>query len=285
MRALNLTFILLAVAFASAAEIHPPAQVAAGTAITIPSSGSGDATFYLVGPACAVKRQVQVGSEISVDSDQLEHAGRYVAILCASDGCTSASFFVAPAAANKLSLLVHPSRVPVASSDGITTVAFVLDNFQNLVLKPEQVKFSILPKDGKEASTERPAQNGLAWVRISSAKKEGPVKIAAAIGHADEIRVVQQVAADACNLRIKASRTKTAYLVETDPVRDCSGNPVPDGTVVSFTKTDAAGKTTVDVPIKRGVAKVEMPIEGAARITVASGVVTGNELQVAGGGR
>lgn len=285
MRALNLTFILLAVAFASAAEIHPPAQVAAGTAIRIPSSGSGDATFYLVGPASAVKRQVQAGSEISVDSDQLEHAGRYVAILCASDGCTSASFFVAPAAANKLSLLVHPSRVPVASSDGITTVAFVLDNFQNLVLKPEQVKFSILPKDGKEASTERPAQNGLAWVRISSAKKEGPVKIAAAIGHADEIRVVQQVAADACNLRIKASRTKTAYLVETDPVRDCSGNPVPDGTVVSFTKTDAAGKTTVDVPIKRGVAKVEMPIEGAARITVASGVVTGNELQVAGGGR
>jgi hypothetical protein len=94
---------------------------------------------------------------------------------------------------------------------------------------------------------------------------------------------VQQVAADACNLRIKASRGQKGILVETDPVRDCAGNAVPDGTVVSFTKSDTGGKTTVDVPIKRGVAKVEMTVEGSARITVASGVVTGNELEVSGG--
>ncbi len=274
---------VLVAAVAHAAEIHPPAQVNAGTAITIPSSGSGDATFYLIGPNAANKRKVQAESDISVDSDQLERAGRYVAVLCASDGCTSADFFVVPAAANKVSLLVHPSRVPVASPNRISTVAFVFDNFKNFVLKPEQVKFSILPKDGKEVSASRDAENGIAWVRVSSAKKEGPVKIGAAIGHADEVRVVQQVAAEACNLRIKASRTKAAFLIETDPVRDCSGNAVPDGTVVSFTKADSAGKTTVDVPIKRGVAKVEMPIEGQARVTAASGVVTGNELQVAGG--
>jgi hypothetical protein len=230
-----------------------------------------------------VKRKVQAGADVSIDSDQVERAGRYIAVLCASDGCGSSSFFVVPAAANKLSLLVHPSRVPVGSGDGISTVAFVFDNFQNVVMKPEQVKFSILPKDAKEMTANRGSQNGVAWVRISSAKKEGPVRVGAAIGNANEVRVVQQVAAEACNLRIKASRTKTAFLVETDPVRDCSGNAVPDGTIVSFTKSDAAGKTTVDVPIKRGVAKVEMPIEGSARITVASGVITGNELQVAGG--
>jgi hypothetical protein len=274
---------VLIAAVAQAAELHPPAQVTAGTSITIPSSGSGDATFYLVGPTVASKRKVQAGGDISVDSDQLEHAGRYVAVLCGSDGCASSSFFVVAAAANKTSLLVHPSRVPVGSNNGISIVAFVFDNFHNFVLKPVQVKFSILPKDGKEVSANRPTENGLAWVRVSSAKKEGPVRIGAEIGNADEVRVVQQVAADACNLRIKASRTKTAFLVETDPVRDCSGNAVPDGTVVSFTKSDAEGKTTVDVPIKRGVAKVEMPVEGRARITVASGVVTGNELEVAGG--
>jgi len=284
MRALTTILIgIIAGSLAHAAEIHPPAQVTAGTAITIPSSGSGDATFYLVGPSSASKRKVQAGSDIAVDSDQLERAGRYVAILCASDGCSSANFFVVPAAANKVSLLVHPSRVPVGSANGISTVAFVFDNFHNFVVKPEQVKFSILPKDAKEISATRDAQNGVAWVRVSSAKKEGAVRIAAAIGHADEVRVVQQVAADACNLRIKASRTKTAFLIETDPVRDCSGNAVPDGTVVSFTANGSAGKTTVDVPIKRGVARVEMPIEGQARISVASGVVTGNELEVAGG--
>jgi hypothetical protein len=84
-------------------------------------------------------------------------------------------------------------------------------------------------------------------------------------------------------LRIKASRDKHGFLIETDPVHDCSGNPVPDGTVVSFTESDSAGKTTVDVPIKRGVAKVDMPIDGRATITVASGVVTGNALEVSGG--
>ncbi len=284
MRKLSTFFVVVVVsAVASAAELRPPAQVVAGTAMTIPSGGSGEATFYLVGPDIATKQKVQAGSGISIESEKLERAGRYVAILCASDGCTSANFSVIPAAANKVSLLVHPSRVPVDSANRISAVAFVFDNFRNFVLKPEQIRFSILPKDAKEISANRATENGAAWVRISSGKKEGPVRLAAAIGNANEVRVVQQVAAEACNLRIKASRTKTAFLIETDPVRDCSGNSVPDGTVVSFTKSDSAGKTTVDVPIKRGVARVELPVHGSARIAVASGVVTGNELQIAGG--
>jgi hypothetical protein len=279
-----LTLIMLSLALdAAASEIHVPAQVTAGTAIIIQTSGSGDATFYLIGPAIARKNKVQAGSNISVDSDQLEHAGRYVAVLCASDGCTAKNFSVNPGAANRLSFLVHPSRIPVGATQGISAVAIVRDSFQNLVPKPEAVTFSVMAKGEKPVSTSRTSENAVAWVRLTSAKKEGPTKLGASIGHADEIRVVQQVAADACNLRIKASRAKRGFLIETDPVHDCSGNPVPDGTVVSFTESDNGGKTTVDVPIKRGVAKVEMPIDGQAKITVASGVVTGNELEVAGG--
>jgi hypothetical protein len=273
-------FALAAALNLAASEIHPPAKVTAGASIKIPTSGSGEATFYLVGPAGASKSKVQAGSEISVDSDQLEDAGRYVAALCASDGCTSASFFVEPAGANKLSFLVHPSRVPVSTPNGITAMAIVHDSFQNLVLKAEPVTFSVLAKGEKPVSAARTSENGVAWVRLTSARKEGPTKLGAAIGHADEIRVVQQVAADACNLRIKATRDKKNFVIETDPVHDCAGNPVPDGTVVSFTASDAAGKTTVDVPIKRGIARVDLPIEGRAKVTVASGVVTGNELEV-----
>jgi hypothetical protein len=274
--------LLVAALTASASEIHPPAQTTAGNSITIPTSGSGEATFYLIGPASAIKQKVQAGSGISIESDQLERAGRYIAILCASDGCTSANFFVNPAAPNRLSFLVHPSRVPVGSANGISAVAFVMDGFRNFVLKPAPVTFSIMPADGKEVSASRTSENGVAWVRLTSANKSGPTRLGASIGNDNEVRIVQQVAADACNLRIRAGRAEKGLLVETDPVRDCAGNPVPDGTVVSFTKSDAAGKTTVDVPIKRGVAKVEMPIDGRARITVASGVVTGNELEVAG---
>jgi hypothetical protein len=283
MRALIALAICSLALAARAAEIHPPAQAIAGNPITIATGGSGEATFYLIGGASASKSKVQAGGNISIDADQLEHSGRYVAILCASDGCNSASFFVAPATPNKLSLLVHPSRVPVGSSNGISTVTFVFDNFHNLVLQSEPVKFSVMPKGGNEVSASRDSRDGVAWVRLTSAKKEGPTRLAASIGHDDEVRVVQQVAADACNLRIKASRVKNSFLIETDPVRDCSGNSVPDGTVVSFTMMDQAGKTTVDVPIKRGVAKIEMPIKGRAKVTVASGVVTGNELEVSGG--
>jgi hypothetical protein len=72
-------------------------------------------------------------------------------------------------------------------------------------------------------------------------------------------------------------------VVETDPVRDCSGNPVPDGTIVTFTSVDPNGRTTVDAVIKRGVARAELPPASQANISVASGVVVGNEIRWGGG--
>jgi len=38
----------------------------------------------------------------------------------------------------------------------------------------------------------------------------------------------------------------------------------------------------VDVPLKRGVAEVEMPAHNGAMITVASGVVLGNQIRWTG---
>ena len=125
MRSVLTAFIVCLFALAAgAAELHPPAQVTAGNSITIPTSGSGEATFYLIGQSVASKRQVQAGTDIAVDSEQLERAGIYTAILCASDGCASANFVVNPAAPNRLSFLVHPSRVPVDSPNRISAVAF-----------------------------------------------------------------------------------------------------------------------------------------------------------------
>jgi hypothetical protein len=71
-------------------------------------------------------------------------------------------------------------------------------------------------------------------------------------------------------------------VVETDPVRDCSGNPVPDGTIVTFIQTEKSGKSTVDARIKKGTARAELPASDNATITVAAGVVLGNELHVGG---
>jgi hypothetical protein len=280
---ISFLMLLLLASGAWAAEIHPPSHATAGVSFSISSSGTGQGTFYLIGPAHVSKRQVNLGENVDVDGTEIEHAGRYTAILC-TDQCSAATFYVHAAEPDRLSLLVHPSRVPVSNPNAISAVAFVWDAFHNLELSPQTVKFTVNPTEHASISQARTSTNGIAWIRLTSAAKGGPAKLEASIGKTSETRVVQQVASDACNLRIKGSSLSHTVLVETDPVRDCGGNFVPDGTVVSFTVTDSSGKTTVDVPIKRGVAKVEIPATGHARITAASGVVSGNELDLAGGG-
>lgn len=278
---------LLVLALAASAhgqELRAPAEVNAGTGFSIAASGSGSATLYLIGPTLVSKRTVSLGADIAVQGNEVEQAGRYTAVLCSSQ-CTAAHFYVRPLQAARLRLLVHPSRVRVGQTNAISAVAFVFDKYRNIVLSPSSIKFFVHPKNGREVSASRATENGRAWVELTSARNEGTTKIGASVGNISEVRVVQQVASEACNLRIKANWSSKALWVETDPVRDCIGNPVPDGTVVSFTKVDSSGKTTVDVPVKRGIAKVEMPVSGNARITVASGAVTGNELELAGGAR
>jgi hypothetical protein len=283
MRRLATLFILSSLAArAWASELHPPAQVTAGTSFTIGSSGSGQATLYLIGPAQLSKNQVRLGGEIAIPAQEVKQAGRYTAIVCDGEDCSSAHFVVKAAPAAQLSLLVHPSRVRVAEPNAISAVALVFDSFHNLVLAPTEVEFKAIPREGQPISQARASQAGIAWIRLSSGRSEGPVKVGASVGPVSELRVVQQVASDACNLRIKPEWVSGKLYVQTEPVRDCSGNPVPDGTVVSFTKMDASGKTSVDVPIKRGVARVEVPVAGNAHVFAASGVVTGNELNLAG---
>jgi hypothetical protein len=283
LKTLVLAGLLTTGVLSGAAELRAPSRVTAGTAFSISAGGVGQGTFYLVGPASATKRPVDLSSDIQVQSEEVEQAGRYTAIVCGGDQCSSAHFYVQPAAPDRLSLIVHPSRVPVSNPNAISAVAFVFDDFHNLILTPQLVKFTVTLTDGSTISQSRDTQHGVAWIRLSSGPKGGPAKLESSIGKTSEIRVVQQVASDACNLQIKSSWVSHQLLVETNQVRDCGGNFVPDGTVVSFTKTDAAGKTTVDVPLKKGVARVEMPVSGHAHITVASGVVTGNELNISGG--
>jgi len=73
-------------------------------------------------------------------------------------------------------------------------------------------------------------------------------------------------------------------VLETEPVRDCAGNLVPDGTIVTFTAVEPDNhKSTVDARVKRGIARAELPLVGRAAISAASGVVVGNELRWGGG--
>ena len=237
--------------------------------------------FYLEGPSIALKRDVQLGQQIQLSAREMEGAGRYVATICASS-CSSSVFFVAAGKPSSLTFLVHPSRAPVGQPDMISGVAFPFDEFGNLIFTPETVQFQISSKESKLASHSVETQNGVAWFRTSSGKSAGAVQVAASLNDVQARRVVQQVASDPCRLQIKAQRTAKGVEVQTDPVRDCAGNPVPDGTIVTFTAKNGDEISTVDAPIKQDVARARITAKGAIVISAASGVVMGNEIRVGG---
>lgn len=272
---------LAAVLQAQDDTLRGPSDAVAGTAAKITTTGSGSATFYLVGPSSTVKRDVQLGQEISLSPKEVQSAGRYVAVVC-SGSCASAAFFVAPSKPVNLSFVVHPSRAPVAKNDLISGVTFTFDEFHNLVLTPATVDFQLSPKGGTPVSHKVQTQSGAAWFRISSGKAAGPLQISASLNDVVAKRVVQQVASDPCNLRIKGQRTAKGIEVETDPVRDCSGNPVPDGTIITFTAKNGDETSTVDAPVKQDIARARITAKGTVVISAASGVVMGNQLRIGG---
>jgi hypothetical protein len=170
----------------------------------------------------------------------------------------------------------------VSTPASIDATAFVFDQNFNLVLAPSTVDFRIKPASGSGFTRQASTQKGVTWMRMDSTPHEGRVQVTAALGQAEEARVIQQVASDACGLRMKAIPNGKMVTLETDPVRDCSGNALPDGTIVSFTKVDKVGKSTVDTPIKKGVARVSLSVHGPAQISVACGVVLGNQIAISG---
>ena len=261
---------------ARAADMGAPTHAVAGSDISLPTNGSGNATLYLFGPGTAIKKDVQLGTSVPLS---LKYAGRYTAIVNGEQ----AIFDVAPAPPTTVAFLARPSRVPAATKDVITGTVFLFDNYRNLVTTPTPVKFDLNVDGGQPQSQTISSKNGVAWIKLDSGRKAGPAHFVATAGNASVQRVVEETASDPCNLRMHAQQTKDGVVVETDPVRDCAGNAVPDGTIVTFTATSPKGRDTVDARVKKGIAKAELPALENATLSVASGVVVGNEIRVGGG--
>jgi len=269
---------------AGAEELRVPDHAVAGQDLQIATSGSGSGTLFLIGPGEVIKHKVALGEKAEIKGEELKHAGRWIAILRGGSP-QSQVFWVEPGRTESLSFLARPSRVPVNRPGVISGVVFTFDKYQNLIAQPSEVTFT-LSVGGTSVSQKVMTKNGVAWVRSSSAKKAGAAQFVAKVGDVAVNRVVQQVASEPCpnTLRMHvAGRKNGRLIVETDPVHDCTGNPVPDGTIVTFIETDDTGRSVVDARIKKGIAIAELPASAKGHISVASGVVLGNELNVGGG--
>jgi hypothetical protein len=270
---------LSAASLLSAQSLTLPKTVEAGSAFSIPTSGSGSSTLYIVGPGQVLKREVQLGQPAAFPAGTLYNAGQYIAFLSGSAAAEGSVFYVVPAATpSDLTFLAKPSRLPVGLHDGITGAVYVLDAYHNLIVTPMLVSFELTPPSGAAQSRTVTTQDGAAWTALDSTAHEGKDKFVARLGSISSTRVIGQVPGDPCGLKMSAKQAGQQLDLSTEPVKDCSGNAVPDGTIVTFTESYRGGQSTVDVPLKRGIAQVQMPVHSDARITVASGVVMGNQI-------
>jgi len=267
-------------ALGQSGTLNLPKSVEAGAAFSIPTSGSGRATLYIAGPAQILKREVQLGQPIAFAAGDLTNAGHYLAVLSSQSSTATREFDVVPAPQPAtLSFLARPSRLPVGLQNGVTGAVYVFDSFQNLITNPTPVSFQLSVAAAPTQARIVTTIQGAAWTEMNSSPKEGNAKFVAQAGDVSAARVIQQVPGDPCGLKMSARKAGDKIQLETDPLRDCSGNAVTDGTVVTFTESWNGGQTTVDVPLKHGVAQAEVPAHNGARITVATGVVMGNEIR------
>jgi hypothetical protein len=257
-----------------------PERAVAGGKISIETSGSGGATAVLIAPSHLLSKSIVLGRAFDLAGDDLADAGQYTLILTSDDGEIAKTFFVSPGPPAHLSFVTHPSRAPVAQKAGITGAAYAFDTYDNLISQPLLVDFKL---SGAQGTIERQvsSRSGVASVSLDSPAKEGLLRFEAATGGVRTTRVVRVVADEPCTLQIHAEPLKSGKIrVQTAPVKDCSGNLVPDGTVVTFTGWDNQGRTTVDVSVKKGIAQVDLPATGEVRISAASGVALGRQIRL-----
>jgi hypothetical protein len=275
----GLAFSALQIGFAQSSSMSAPKSIQAGDAFTIQTTGSGKAALFIIGPDQVLKRDVQLGEAASFAPGSLYNAGHYLLVLQSESSTDSGSVDVIPA--NKpaeLSFLARPSRLPVGLHDGITGAVYIFDAYKNLITAPAPVSFELSAPSGAAQRRTVQTHDGAAWTGMDSTAQQGSDTFVARAGDVSSTRIVAQVPGDPCGLKMSARQSGQQLELSTDPVRDCNGNAVPDGTIVTFTESYRGGQSTVDVPLKRGIAEVQMPVHSGATISVASGVVMGNQI-------
>lgn len=267
------------IAFAQATW-NIPKSIQAGAAFSIDCPGTGSGTLYIVGPGQAIKRDIQLGQTIWFPAGSLYSAGHYTVVLTSQSSSQTGALDVAPASKpSELAFIAKPSRLPVALHDAITGTVYVFDSYQNLITQPMPVAFELSNPSAPAQTSTVQTKNGAAWTEMNSTPREGKDTFVARVGDVTSTRVVGQVPGDPCSLKVSAKPSGNEIDLVTDPVRDCSGNAVSDGTIVTFTELYNGTKSSVDVPLKKDVAATTMPAHRGATISVASGVVLGNQIR------
>lgn len=267
-------------ASAEAASMTLQKTIQAGAAFSIQCTGSGKATLYIVGPGQVFKRDVQLGEAAFFLAGSLYNAGRYLAVLETESSSSSDAFdVVSTEKPAYLSFIAKPSRLPVGQPDGITGAVYVFDAYRNLIAVPMPVWFELSNPSGTLRKQMVNTRDGAAWTVMDSTTQKGIDRFVARIAGITSTRIIEQVPGNPCGLKVSARQSGQKVLLATEPVRDCNGNAVPDGTIVTFTESYNGGQSSADVPLKHGIAEMQISGHAGSTISVASGVVLGNQIR------
>lgn len=276
-----LAFVAAMPALAQDSDITAPKSVKAGSAFAIECAGTGNGTLYIIGLNQVLKRDVQLGTRTYFPAGSLHNAGHYLVVLSSNTFTQNVALEVTPASVPaRISFLAEPSRLPVSTHNGITGTAYIFDSYGNLITSSMPVSFTL--SNSSSAGKQSRAANsslGAAWTEMDSTPKQSVDQFEAKAGNVSVSRAIRQEAGDPCALKMNARQSHEYLQLQTDPVRDCSGNAVPDGTIVTFTESFNGHESTADVPLKHGIAKVDLPAHDGALLSVASGVVLGNQIR------
>ncbi|MEO6909908.1 MAG: hypothetical protein ABI158_03165 [Edaphobacter sp.] len=275
-----LAALLLAIVPSRAQDLSFPRTITAGSSFSVRMPGSGKGQLYIVGPQQVLGRVVDLGQPVTIASGELYSAGHYIAVLTGSGSSSqTAQFDVLPVSdPGSLGLLAKPSRLPVNIPNGISGAVYIFDPYHNLITTPLAVSFTLAGTDEVTQTRTMTSHNGLAWTTMNSAAKQSAARFTVRAGNISTTRVINQVPGEPCSISIKAQPSGNRLEIQTAPVRDCSGNTISDGTIVTFTETSGASQSTVDAPLKRGIAAATLPAIKGAKISAASGSVMGNEI-------
>lgn len=271
-------------ALSQSVKMRIPRYISAGEAFSILTTGTGSAEIYIVGPEQTLLRRVRLGDPVHFPAGVVYDAGYYLVALVHGASTDTGTLKVVPEnQPDKLAFLAEPSRIPVDLPDGISGTAYIFDVYHNLIVQPMPMSFEIsngLKKDRTQVVVT--SRNGVAWTRMNSAARAGDAIFMASTKGVSSKRVIDQVPGEPCSLSMTANPSGRMLMLRTAPVFDCSGNPVPDGTIVTFTERLNGKKCTVDVPLKKGIASAQIPAWAGATISVASGEMAGNEIRWTG---
>ena len=149
-----------------------PDSASAGEETAISTTGSGKATFYLVGPGVSRKSEVALGEEIHLTAQDVRDC-RPLSRGSLLRHLSQRSFLRERREARQSELYRSSLARPCRQNDAVSGVAFPFDQYRNLVLTPVSVNFQLTAKDTSLFSRSVRTQNGVAWFRTTSGKSAG----------------------------------------------------------------------------------------------------------------